>query len=139
MTPPDTSLAAQPPATVLQLLGSRSGGLSEAEARHRLQEFGPNRVEAAPREPLWLTLAREFTHFFALILWLAAALALVAERFDPGQGMLELALAIVGVIVVNGVFSFWQAWRAEAALAAATWCCSPRATASRRTPCSWTA
>ena len=34
------------------------------------------------------------------------------------QGMAELGVAIIGVIVVNGVFSFWQAYRAEKALEA---------------------
>ena len=102
----------------LASLGSGAGGLSQREAARRLAEFGPNRVEAAAREPLWLGLLKEFTHFFALLLWVAAALALVAEHYDPGAGMLELGLAIVGVIVVNGLFSFWQSYRAERALAA---------------------
>ncbi|RLJ65317.1 cation-translocating P-type ATPase [Sulfurisoma sediminicola] len=118
MNPPVPHIAEQSPDAALAALGSGPQGLSAAEARRRLAEFGPNRVEPAARDPVWLTLAREFTHFFALILWLAAALALVAEHFGPGQGMAELGLAIVGVIVVNGCFSFWQAWRAEAALAA---------------------
>ena len=93
-------------------------GLSDEDVRHRLQEFGPNRVEAAPREPLWLTLLREFSHFFALVLWLAAGLAFLAEYFEPGQGMTALGIAIIGVIVVNGCFSFWQAYSAEQALEA---------------------
>ncbi|MDP2793383.1 MAG: cation-transporting P-type ATPase [Sulfurisoma sp.] len=118
MNPPVPHIAEQSPDAALAALGSGPQGLSAVEARRRLAEFGPNRVEPAARDPVWLMLAREFTHFFALILWLAAALALVAEHFGPGQGMAELGLAIVGVIVVNGCFSFWQAWRAEAALAA---------------------
>ena len=102
----------------LASLGSGPMGLSDAQAARRLAEFGPNRIEAVTGQPLWLGLIREFSHFFALILWLAAALAFFAERFDPGQGMMELGFAIVGVIVVNGLFSFWQAYRAERALAA---------------------
>ncbi|MDP2808586.1 MAG: cation-transporting P-type ATPase [Rhodocyclaceae bacterium] len=105
-------------AAALASLGSGPAGLSEQEAARRLAEFGPNRVEAAARTSLWLGLLREFTHFFALILWLAAALAFVAERYDPGQGMGGLGFAIVAVILVNGLFSFWQAYRAERALAA---------------------
>lgn len=97
-------------------LASGPAGLSAAEVRRRQAEFGPNRVEAARREPLWLALLREFSHFFALILWLAAGLAFVAERFEPGAGMAELGAAIVGVIVVNGAFSFWQAFRAGQAI-----------------------
>jgi len=46
----------------------------------------------------------------------AAGLAWFAESREPGQGMAQLALAIVCVILVNGVFSFWQTYRAEQAL-----------------------
>ena len=103
---------------VLTRLGSGPAGLSDAEAGRRLAEFGLNRIAAVAGQPLWLELLKEFTHFFALILWLAAGLAFGAERFEPGQGMMELGFAIVGVIVVNSLFSFLQAYRAERALAA---------------------
>lgn len=52
------------------------------------------------------------------MLWLAAGLAFAAEHFEPGQGMAQLGVAIIGVILVNGCFSFWQAYRAEKALEA---------------------
>jgi len=102
----------------LASLGSSPSGLSECEAIRRLGEFGPNRIEVTAGESPWLSLAKEFTHFFALLLWVAAGLAFLADHFDPGSGMRELGVAIVGVIVVNGVFSFWQAYRAEQAVAA---------------------
>ena len=98
-------------------LNSGPGGLNDAEAKRRLTEFGKNQVEEIVREPLVLTFAKEFTHFFAIILWIAAALAFFAEWNEPGQGMGTLGLAIIGVIVINGVFSFWQSYRAEQALA----------------------
>lgn len=100
------------------MLRSSLDGLSEQDVHRRLAEFGPNRVEATAREPVWLLLLREFSHFFALILWLAAGLAFLAEHFAPGTGMVQLGVAIVGVIVVNGCFSFWQAYRAGQALEA---------------------
>ncbi|HXK25953.1 MAG TPA: cation-transporting P-type ATPase, partial [Myxococcota bacterium] len=101
----------------LASLASGADGLSPAEARRRLGEFGPNRVEAARREPALVRLLREFFHFFAVILWVAAALAFFAEWSAPGQGMAKLGFAIVVVIVVSGVFSFWQEYRAERTLA----------------------
>ncbi|MEW5770485.1 MAG: cation-transporting P-type ATPase [Pseudomonadota bacterium] len=118
MSPRGLDIAQQTPEAALAALGSGPAGLTPAEAARRLAEFGPNRVEAPPRIPLWLAFLREFTHFFALILWLAAGLAFFAAHYQPGQGMFELGLAIVGVILVNGGFSFWQAYRAEQALAA---------------------
>jgi calcium-translocating P-type ATPase len=75
-------------------------------------------VSEVAKEALFLTFAREFVHFFAIILWVAAALAFFAEWQQPGQGMGTLGFAIVGVIIINGMFSFWQAYRAEQALGA---------------------
>ena len=118
MDPTGLSIARQTPDAALHSLGSRGEGLSAAEAARRLGEYGRNQVEEVAATPLWLMFAREFGHFFALILWVAAGLAFFAAYADPGQGMFQLGLAIVGVIVVNGCFSFWQAYRTEQALAA---------------------
>jgi sodium/potassium-transporting ATPase subunit alpha len=93
-------------------------GLSAAEAGRRLREFGPNRIERVRVEHGWRRLLHSFTHFLALILWFAAALAFFAEYREPGQGMGVLGLAILGVILINGLFSFWQEHRAEQSLAA---------------------
>ena len=98
----------------------RSGrdGLASVEAQRRLAEFGPNRIEEVRRAPLALRAARQFTHLFAVVLWVAAALAFWVAVRDPASGMAPLGFAIVGVIVVNGAFSFWQEHRAEEAIAA---------------------
>jgi len=89
-------------AQALAALGSRAEGLEGAEAARRLRQFGPNHVEKARRAPAVLRLAREFTRFFSIILWLAAGLAFVADRAAPNQGMARLAYAIVVVILVSG-------------------------------------
>jgi len=102
----------------LASLKTTADGLGSAEAVRRLAEFGPNQVEEVGRENLLFRFAREFVHFFALILWLAAGLAFLAEHYEPGAGMARLGVAIVGVIVVNGIFSFWQEYKAERAVAA---------------------
>jgi calcium-translocating P-type ATPase len=102
----------------LRSLHSDPNGLSVAEAERRLSEFGLNRVETVQGKSLIVRFLQEFTHFFALILWGAAALAFLAEWHDPGGGMAALGLAILGVIVVNAAFSFWQEYRAEQAMAA---------------------
>ena len=106
------------PAEVFARLETAAAGLDDAEAARRAREYGPNRVARARTEPWPLRLLREFTHFFAIILWLAAALSAFAAWRDPGQGMDRVAVAIVLVILVSGVFSFWQEFRVERTLAA---------------------
>ncbi|RVW08726.1 cation-transporting P-type ATPase [Prescottella agglutinans] len=85
-----------------------AAGLTSQVAAARLREDGPNRLPAARPVPAWRKLTAELTHFFAIMLWVAAGLAAVA-------GMPQLAVAIVVVIVVNGVFAFVQEERAEKA------------------------
>lgn len=102
----------------LHSLRSGPDGLPESEALRRLAEFGLNHVEQLRRESLVLRFLKGFTHFFALILWVAAGLAFIAEFSEPGKGMGMLGFAILGVILINGLFSFWQEYRAEKAIAA---------------------
>jgi magnesium-transporting ATPase (P-type) len=73
-------------------LQSGPRGLGSTEVERRLGEYGRNEVSRVEREPLALTLVKEFGHFFAIILSGAAGL--------------------------NGLFSFWQAYHAEQALSA---------------------
>lgn len=91
-------------------------GLSSAEAARRLAEYGRNQVERIAPVSLLRRFARQFIHLFAVVLWLAAAMAFVAETFQPGQGMGTLGIAIILVIVINGSFSFFQEYRSERAL-----------------------
>jgi len=65
-----------------------------------------------------LRFIRQFTHFFALLLWLATALAFIGDWKAPGEGMATLGFAIIGAILINGLFSLWQEYRAERAIAA---------------------
>jgi len=105
-------------ADALRSLRSSEQGLTTAEAERRLAEYGANRLAEIGHEAEWRRFLGEFTHFFALILWVAAGLAFFAESRSPGEGMWQLGAAIVAVIVINGSFSFWQEYRAERAIAA---------------------
>ena len=106
------------PGEALKSLKSSHDGLSQNEALRRLKEFGPNQIDKVPPESLLISFLKEFIHFFALILWLAAGLAFFADYRQPGEGMDALGYAILGVIVINGLFAFWQQFRAERAVAA---------------------
>ncbi len=106
------------PQEALASLKSTGAGLDSAEAARRLQEFGPNEVEKVSRGPLWQRFLREFTTFFSLILWVAAGLAFFADWSEPGQHMAKVGYAIITVILVSGMFSFWQEYRVEQTLAA---------------------
>ena len=102
----------------LKSVHAKPTGLTSPEAERRQREFGSNIVEKPSRPSLISTLRRNFGNFFAVVLWLSAGLAFVAEWNDPGQGMAKVGFAVVAVILVSGVFSFWQERRVEKTLAA---------------------
>jgi magnesium-transporting ATPase (P-type) len=93
---------------VFQALGSSRRGLTEAEAALRLASNGENRIPEVRRRSLFWDFLANFYHTFALLLWCSAALAFIAA-------MAELGWAIIGVIIINALFSFWQEFKAEKA------------------------
>ncbi|MEX1008645.1 MAG: HAD-IC family P-type ATPase, partial [Acidimicrobiia bacterium] len=86
--------------------GVRARGLTAGDAAARLAIDGPNLLPVPRRSPAWRRLAAEMVHFFALLFWVAGALAFIA-------GLPQLGVAVFVVIVLNGLFAFVQEQRAE--------------------------
>lgn len=84
------------------------GGLTLEDVERRRKTFGLNLLPRPPDVPLWRRLLSQLVHFFAVMLWIAGGLAILA-------GMPQLGLAIFAVIVLNGLFAFIQEYRAEKA------------------------
>src|SRR6266545_2635710 len=94
------------------VLGDRetaNEGLSSGEAETRLSSQGPNLLPQARGPSLARQLFDQMFHFFALMLWVASGLAFIGR-------MPQLGVAIIAVIILNGLFSFAQEYRAERAI-----------------------
>jgi magnesium-transporting ATPase (P-type) len=96
---------------VYRALDSRPDGLTESEVTVRVQQYGPNTIREIPQQPLVFRFAANFTHLMAILLWAGGLVGFVA-------GLPQLGVAIWLVNIINGVFSFWQEYRAERATAA---------------------
>jgi Ca2+-transporting ATPase len=103
---------ALPRDTVVEHWGSDVGrGLTEEVAAERLREFGPNRLQEIGRVSPWRQFASQFTEFIILVLIAAAFISgLLQEWMD--------AIAILVIVLLNGVLGFVQQYRAERALEA---------------------
>ncbi len=86
-------------------------GLATEEAARRIAQYGLNDIRERPARPLWRMFLDQFTDFMILVLIGAAIISgIVGEPPD--------AIAIVVIVLLNGVIGFIQEYRAERAVAA---------------------
>ncbi|WP_410508021.1 cation-transporting P-type ATPase [Methanosarcina hadiensis] len=96
----------------LQRFDADENGLNEQEASRRLRECGPNVLEETGKESAFKKYIRQFRNFFSILLTVGAILAFLGEYLDPGQGNLYIGIALVGVVFLNGTFTFVQEYQA---------------------------
>lgn len=97
---------------VSQILETNSAdGLTSSSAHRRIAIYGCNEFEDSVELSWYHVLARQFVDVLIWILLIAAAISLaVGETID--------AVAIVTIVVLNGLLGFIQEWKAEQAIQA---------------------
>lgn len=98
----------------LDALHTTRDGLSAAEAKKRLDEYGHNELEEAQKRSLLAKFLDQFKDLMIIILLVAAALSVITE----GTEGLTDALIILAVVVLNAAFGVYQEGQAEAAIEA---------------------
>ncbi|MFZ5906926.1 MAG: cation-translocating P-type ATPase [Nitrospirota bacterium] len=110
--------------TVFQELRSSRKGVSEAEARKRLEEYGRNILTETKGKSIPVMFLDQFRDFMILVLIAAAVISgIVGEVSDT--------IAIIIIVVLNAVVGFIQEYRAEKAMAALKKMAAPSATVIR--------
>ncbi|MCX7995625.1 MAG: calcium-translocating P-type ATPase, PMCA-type [candidate division WOR-3 bacterium] len=96
---------------VFESLRTSAQGLNSEEARLRLEKFGPNEIKEAKKKTILEMFLDQFKDFMILILIAAAIISgIVGEPIDT--------IAIIVIVILNGVIGFIQEYRAEKAIAA---------------------
>ncbi|MFK7940647.1 MAG: cation-translocating P-type ATPase [Roseovarius sp.] len=98
---------------VLEHFDSSTEGLTSANAKARLEKYGKNELKIGKETPEILKFLLQFKNFFALLLIVGGALAMTAERLDPGQGNFYIAVALLGVVLLNAGFTYFQEHQSE--------------------------
>ena len=96
------------PAEACHLMGSNMRGLSQEEADKRLEQYGKNELAQKKQTSMLKKFLANFTSLMALLLWAGGVMAILS-------GALELGIAIFCVNLINGLFSFFQEFKAEKA------------------------
>ena len=103
----------------LEELNAEAGGLTIKQARQRLEQNGPNRLQNEKRKSLLLRVLAQFKDFLVLILIAAAIISIVVPLLN-GDGFttdeLKDPIIIVAILLVNMVIGIVQENRADNAL-----------------------
>ncbi|MFA7096191.1 MAG: cation-transporting P-type ATPase [Gammaproteobacteria bacterium] len=93
----------------LRRLATDTGGLTAAEARRRMAQFGPNRLPPPPKRGPLTRFLLQFHNILIYVLLIAGLVtALEGHWVDAG--------VIFGVVVINAIIGFIQEGKAERAL-----------------------
>ncbi|MEO0094741.1 MAG: calcium-translocating P-type ATPase, PMCA-type [candidate division WOR-3 bacterium] len=96
---------------IFESLKTSAEGLNSEEARSRLERFGPNEIKEAKKKTPFEMLLDQFKDFMILILIAAAIISgIVGEPIDT--------IAIIVIVILNGIIGFIQEYRAEKAIEA---------------------
>ena len=137
-TAPDPLTNARTPAyrrsvdEVLTVLDTDArSGLSEVEARARLERYGPNELTAEKPVPAWRKFLAQFRDVLVILLLVATAISAGLWLVERESELPYEALAILAVVLLNAVMGYVQASRAESAVAALRQMAAAQATVLR--------
>ncbi len=104
------------PEEIFAQLQTNENGLSSAQAKQRLEENGPNKLEAAKGKSLFRRFMEQLADPMIIILLVAAAISGVMAVLE-NEGFADVII-ILAVVLINAVLGVYQESKAEKAIEA---------------------
>jgi len=93
-------------------------GLTDSEARSRLEQHGRNQLAAEKPVPAWRRFLAQFQDMLVILLLVATAISAGLWAYERSAALPYEAIAIFAVVLLNATMGYVQESRAEAAVAA---------------------
>merc|ERR1740123_2177676 len=91
-----------------------ANGLTDDQSKANIEKFGLNQLTPPPTTPEWVKFCKNLFSGFAMLLWIGAILCYIAYGIqasayeEPPDDNLYLGIVLTAVVVVTGVFSYYQ-------------------------------
>jgi P-type Ca2+ transporter type 2C len=111
------------PQTLVQLGIDKNKGLTDQQIIDRQQEFGANELVATASRQWWQILLDQFTNIMLVMLMVVAVVSGIFDFMEIQAGKtsglpFKDTIAILSIVILNGILGYFQESRAEQALAA---------------------
>jgi P-type Ca2+ transporter type 2C len=93
-------------------------GLTDAEVRSRLEQYGRNELATEKATPAWVRFLAQFQDVLVILLLIATGISAGLWAYERDAGLPYEAIAILAVVLLNASLGYVQESRAEAAVAA---------------------
>jgi len=100
-------------------------GLTTRQVAQRLADYGPNELEETGGRNWWQILLDQFTNIMLILLIVVALVSgvldfmdLQAGKLSPGEVPFKDTIAILAIVILNGLLGYFQESKAEKDLAA---------------------
>ena len=104
---------------VIRALGTdATKGLTESDARSRLDKHGRNELAAEAPVAAWRKFLGQFQDVLVILLLVAAAISAALWVYERDAALPYEAMAIFAVVLLNAIMGYIQETRAESAVAA---------------------
>ncbi|MBD2038108.1 cation-transporting P-type ATPase [Leptolyngbya sp. FACHB-321] len=111
--------------TLEQFQTDRQSGLTSQQVTAQLEQYGTNELIEAGGRSTWEILLDQFTNIMLLLLIAVALISGVLDFFDwragklsPGEIPFKDTIAIIAIVILNGLLGYFQESKAEKDLAA---------------------
>jgi len=118
--------------TLSELDSNAEAGLTSQQVEERLQQYGPNELEETAGRSTWEILLDQFKNIMLVMLIAVAVISGILDLLALQQGKTDGGvpfkdtIAILAIVILNGVLGYLQESRAEKALAALKSLSSPK-------------
>ncbi|MBD3310740.1 calcium-translocating P-type ATPase, SERCA-type [Candidatus Woesearchaeota archaeon] len=116
---------------VLKELNTSEKGISEAEAKRRLERYGPNKLEEKEKVSPWKIFLQQFKSPLIWVLIAAMIISVIVAFIEKSNHVtaadLTDAIVIFVILILNAVFGFIQEYKAEKAIEKLRELSSPKA------------
>ncbi len=116
---------------ILEKFNTSSKGLSDSEAKIRIEKYGRNSVAIEKKISPIDIFVNQFKNTLVLLLLLAAFVSLGISFLNPEEADVIDAILIFAIVIANAVFGFVQEYKAEKSIEALTKMAAPLATVIR--------